>query len=57
MLFRSQLFTPEDGVPKLVVTLLAILELARESMVEVSQQEAYAPIYVKLSQEHGHTVV
>jgi segregation and condensation protein A len=53
----TQLFTPEDGVPKLVVTLLAILELARESMVEVSQQEAYAPIYVKLSQEHGHTVV
>ena len=53
----TQLFTPDDGVPKLVVTLLAILELARESMVEVSQQEAYAPIYVKLSQEHGHTVV
>lgn len=49
-----QLFTPEDGVPKLVVTLLAILELARESMVEVSQQQAYAPIYVKLT--HGITV-
>jgi segregation and condensation protein A len=52
----TQLFTPEDGIPKLVVTFLAILELARESMLEVTQQEAYAPIYVKLSQEHGHTV-
>ena len=51
----TQLFTPENGVPKLVVTLLAILELARESMVEVSQQEAYAPIYVKLT--HGITAV
>ena len=44
----TQLFTPEEGVPELVVTFLAILELARESLVEVSQQQAYAPIYVKL---------
>ena len=51
----TQLFTPEDGVPKLVVTLLAVLELARESMIEVTQQVPYAPIYVKLS--HGPTVV
>jgi segregation and condensation protein A len=51
----TQLFTPEDGVPKLVVTLLAVLELARESMIEVTQQIPYAPIYVKLS--HGPTVV
>jgi len=51
----TQLFSREDGVPKLVVTLLAILELARESMIEVSQQEPYAPIYVKLT--NGLTVV
>ena len=51
----TQLVSQEDGVPKLVVTLLAILELARESMIELSQQEAYAPIYVKLT--HGLTVV
>jgi segregation and condensation protein A len=44
----AELFTPEEGVPVLVVTFLAILELARESLVDVSQQEAYAPIYVKL---------
>ena len=53
----TQLFSQEDGVPKLVVTLLAILELARESMIEVSQQEPYAPIYVKLTHEHGLSVV
>jgi segregation and condensation protein A len=35
-------------VAVLVVTFLAVLELARESLIEVSQQEAYAPIYVKL---------
>jgi segregation and condensation protein A len=43
-----ELFTPEEGVAVLVVTFLAVLELARESLIEVSQQEAYAPIYVKL---------
>jgi len=43
----TQLFAPEDGVPKLVVTFLAILELARESLVEVTQQASYSPIYVK----------
>lgn len=52
----TQLFTPADGVPKLVVTLLAILELARETLVEVTQQEPYSPIYVK-SSAHGLTVV
>jgi segregation and condensation protein A len=43
-----ELFDPEQGIAVLVVTFLAILELARESLVEVSQQAAYAPIYVKL---------
>jgi segregation and condensation protein A len=42
------LFRTEQGVPVLVVTFLAILELAREGLIEVSQQEAYSPIYVKL---------
>jgi segregation and condensation protein A len=32
----------------LVVSFLAILELARESLVELTQSEALAPIYVKL---------
>ena len=48
----AELFTPEQGVPMMIVTFLAILELARESLVEVSQQQAYAPIYVKLRGGH-----
>jgi segregation and condensation protein A len=36
-------------VPVLVVTLIALLELAKESLVEVTQAEAYAPIYVRLA--------
>jgi len=51
----TQLFSPTDGVPKLVVTFLAILELARETLIEVTQQQAYSPIYVKPT--HGLTVV
>jgi segregation and condensation protein A len=44
----KELFDPAQGVAVLVVTFLAILELARESLVEVTQQAAYAPIYVRL---------
>jgi segregation and condensation protein A len=47
-----ELFEPEQGVSVLIVTFLAILELARESLIEVSQNEAYAPIYVKLKGGH-----
>ena len=48
----TELFEPEQGVPVLVVTLLALLELARESLVELTQQAAYAPIYVRLKTGH-----
>jgi len=47
-----ELFDPAHGISLLVVTFLAILELARESLIEVSQQAAYAPIYVKLKGGH-----
>ena len=42
---------PGDYPPNqvLVVHFLALLELARESLVELTQSEAYAPIYVRLS--------
>lgn len=43
----DELFSPEEGLPVLVVTFLAILELAKETLIEVAQQQAYAPIYVK----------
>ena len=44
----SELFDPLRGVPVLVVTFLALLELARELLVEITQSENFAPIYVKL---------
>ena len=48
----AELFVPQEGVAMLVVTFLAILELSREYLVEVAQNEAYAPIYVKLRGAH-----
>ena len=52
----SELFDPQQGVAVLVVTLLALLELARESLIELTQQAAYAPIYVKLKSGHLTTI-
>ncbi len=43
------MFDPAKGVPVLVVTLIALLELAKETLVEITQAEAYAPIYVRLA--------
>ena len=45
------LFDSGGGIPELLVTFLALLELARENLVSVTQQEAYAAIYVKLNEE------
>ncbi|MBL8359326.1 MAG: segregation/condensation protein A [Rubrivivax sp.] len=44
-----ELFDTTRGMPVLVVTFIAMLELARESLLEVTQAEAYAPIYVRLA--------
>jgi segregation and condensation protein A len=44
----AELFVPAEGVAVLVVTFLAVLELAREGLIEVTQQQAYSTIYVKL---------
>jgi segregation and condensation protein A len=44
----AELFDPARGVPVLVVTFLALLELARELLIEITQAECFAPIYVKL---------
>jgi len=43
------LFEAQQGIGEMVVTFLAILELAREGLVEVTQQTAYSPIYVRLT--------
>ena len=45
----SDLFETSRGVPVAIVTFLALLELAREFLIDVTQGEAYAPIYVKLA--------
>jgi segregation and condensation protein A len=46
-----ELFDPARGVPVLVVTFIAMLELSRERLLEVTQAEAFAPIYVRLAYE------
>lgn len=51
MLEFSALFdVANDGLSKLVVCFLAILELAREGLLHITQQEAYTPIYLQINQ-------
>ena len=45
----SELFDVTRGVPVVVVNFIAMLELARESLVEITQPEPFAPIYVRLA--------
>ena len=45
----SQLFDPGKGVGVLVVNFLAVLELVRESLIEVTQSGPFETIYVKLA--------
>lgn len=45
----QELLDPGQGAPVAVVTLVALLELSRESLVDVIQAEAYAPLYVRLA--------
>ncbi|MDD5299827.1 MAG: ScpA family protein [Gallionella sp.] len=45
----DKLFDVEGGVPKLVVTFIAILELAKEYLVEIQQSETFGSIYVRTS--------
>jgi segregation and condensation protein A len=45
----TSLFAAHADVPHLVVTFLALLELARERLVSIAQAEPYAPIYVQLT--------
>jgi segregation and condensation protein A len=45
----QDLFDVSRGVPVLVVTFIAMLELSREHLLEVTQAEAFAPIYVRLA--------
>ncbi|MDR0996129.1 MAG: segregation/condensation protein A [Zoogloeaceae bacterium] len=43
------LFDPAAGVPVLVVHFVALLELTRERLADITQGEAFAPIYIRLT--------
>ncbi len=45
----ADLFDPSRGVPVMVVNFVALLELAKETLIEITQAEAFAPIYVRLA--------
>jgi segregation and condensation protein A len=45
----ADLFDPAEGTPVVVVHFLALLELTREGLVEITQAAPYAPMYVRLA--------
>ena len=45
----EELFDPAKGTSVLVVTFIALLELAKETLIEITQAEVFAPIYVRLA--------
>ncbi|AVR97612.1 segregation/condensation protein A [Pseudoduganella armeniaca] len=45
----ADLFDVAGGVPVLVVNFVAMLELAKETLIEITQAEPFAPIYVRLA--------
>ncbi len=49
----TELFAEHADVPHLVVTFLALLELAREQLIDIAQAEVFAPIYVNAKAAPG----
>jgi segregation and condensation protein A len=45
------LFRPEEGRLGVVVTFLALMELIKESLVEIVQTEGFGPIHIKAKSE------
>ncbi|MDL2354807.1 MAG: ScpA family protein [Pseudomonadota bacterium] len=45
----ADLFAGQGGVPIVVVHFVAMLELAKETLIEITQAEPFAPIYVRLA--------
>ena len=45
----ADLFDIAGGVPIVVVNFVALLELAKETLIEITQAEPFAPIYVRLA--------
>jgi len=44
----KELFPESSTVHELVVTFLAVLELAKETLLDITQAEPFDPIYVRL---------
>jgi segregation and condensation protein A len=49
-----QLFRPEEGRMGVAVTFIAILELVREGLIDIVQQEPFAPIHVRSAAAGRH---
>jgi segregation and condensation protein A len=47
-----ELFRPEEGRAGVTVTFIAILELVRESLIDIVQAEPYAPLHVRSASAH-----
>jgi segregation and condensation protein A len=45
----EKLFDVSRGTPVMIVTFIAMLELAKETLIDITQAEAFAPIYVRLA--------
>ena len=45
----ADLFDASRGTPVMVVNFIAMLELSRETLIEITQAEPFAPIYVRLA--------
>ena len=45
----DELFDTAGGMRVLVVTFIALLELAKECLLEITQAESFAPIYIRLA--------
>jgi segregation and condensation protein A len=43
----KDLFTPEEGKAGVIVSLLAVLELVKESLIDMVQNEVNGPIYIR----------
>jgi len=48
----SRLFTLEEGRAGVTVAFMALLELLREGLIEVTQTEPYAPLHVRSAAAH-----
>ena len=44
---KTKMFNTEEGRMGVVVTFLAVLELLKDSLLEIVQSEEFGPIYIK----------